>query len=176
MCTIAFTSLLYALYAWRHQMEIFSALLAPCAGNSPVSGEFPSQRPVMRIFDVFYDLRVTNRLSKQSRGWWLETPSCSLWRHCNGIRYLLYITRYSKGHGDKNDRIVAALFKYNITAFAQSNGIKFMGPTWVPPWSCRLQMGPMLAPWTLLSRMPWCIQVRHVPSITHCGLLTPSAT
>ena len=28
---------------------------------------------------------------------------------------------------------------------------KFMGPTWGPPRSCRLQMGPMLAPWTLLS-------------------------
>ena len=28
---------------------------------------------------------------------------------------------------------------------------KFMGPTWGPPGSCRLQMGPMLAPWALLS-------------------------
>ena len=26
---------------WRHQMETFSALLAICAGNSPVAGEFP---------------------------------------------------------------------------------------------------------------------------------------
>ena len=38
---------------WRHQMETFSALLALCAGNSPVTGEFPSQRPVTRSFDVF---------------------------------------------------------------------------------------------------------------------------
>ena len=45
---------------WRHQMETFSALLAFCLGNSPV-------KP----------------LSKQSWGWWFETPSCSLWRHCN---------------------------------------------------------------------------------------------
>ena len=29
---------------WRHQMETFSALLAICAGNSPVPGEFPAQR------------------------------------------------------------------------------------------------------------------------------------
>ena len=28
-----------------------------------------------------------------------------------------------------------------------------MGPTWGPPGSCRPQMGPMLAPWTLLSGM-----------------------
>ena len=37
---------------WRHQAETFSALLALCAGNSPVTGEFPSQRPVARSFDV----------------------------------------------------------------------------------------------------------------------------
>ena len=35
-----------------------SALLALCAGNSPVTGEFPSQRPVTRRFDVFFDLRL----------------------------------------------------------------------------------------------------------------------
>ena len=37
---------------WRHQMEAFSALLAICAGNSPVTGEFPTQRPVTRSFDI----------------------------------------------------------------------------------------------------------------------------
>ena len=41
---------------WRHQMEAFSALLAICAGNSPVTGEFPAQRPVTRSFDVLFDL------------------------------------------------------------------------------------------------------------------------
>ena len=60
---------------WRHQMETFSVLLALCAGNSTVSGEFPSQRPVTRSFDVFFDLRLDKRLSKQSWGWWFETPS-----------------------------------------------------------------------------------------------------
>ena len=52
---------------WPHQMETFSALLALCAGNSPVAGEFPSQRPVTRSFGVFFDLRLNKRLSKQSR-------------------------------------------------------------------------------------------------------------
>ena len=69
---------------WRHQMETFSALLAICAGTSPVSGEFPTQRPVTRGFDVFFDLRLNKRLSKQSWGWWLETLSWSLWRQSNG--------------------------------------------------------------------------------------------
>ena len=45
---------------WRHQMETFFALLAICAGNSPVTGEFPAQRPVMRSFDVFVDLHLNN--------------------------------------------------------------------------------------------------------------------
>ena len=43
---------------WRHQMETFSVLLAFCAGNSPVTGEFPSQRPVTRSFDVVVDLSL----------------------------------------------------------------------------------------------------------------------
>ena len=46
-------------------METFSALLAICAGNSPVPGEFPTQRPVTRSFDVFFDLRLNKLLSKQ---------------------------------------------------------------------------------------------------------------
>ena len=57
---------------WRHQMETFSALLAICAGNSPVSGEFPAQRPVTRSFDVFFDLCPNKRLSEHSWGWWLR--------------------------------------------------------------------------------------------------------
>ena len=64
-------------------MEIFSASLAFCVGNSPVSSEFPSQRPVTRSFDVFFDLRLNKKLSKQSWGWWFEMLSRSLWRHCN---------------------------------------------------------------------------------------------
>ena len=70
---------------WRHQMKIFSALLAICAGNSPVTGEFPRQRPVTQSFDVYFDLRPNKRLSKQSWGWWFETPSRPLWRHRNGL-------------------------------------------------------------------------------------------
>ena len=48
-------------------METFSALLALCVGNSPVTGEFPIQRPVTRSFDVFFDLHLIKQLSKQSQ-------------------------------------------------------------------------------------------------------------
>ena len=71
---------------WRHQMETFSALLALCAGNSPLPGEFPTQRPVTRSFDVYFDLHPNKRLGKQSWGWWFETLSWSLWRHRNGVQ------------------------------------------------------------------------------------------
>ena len=87
---------------WRHQIETFSALLALCAGYSPVTGEFPppppppthphthTQRPVTRSFDVFFDLRLNKRLSKQSWGWWFETPSRSSRHHCNECRGLSF--------------------------------------------------------------------------------------
>ena len=64
-------------------METFSALLAICTENSPVNGEFPAQWPVTQSFDVFFYLRLNKRLSKQLWGWWSETPSRPLWRHCN---------------------------------------------------------------------------------------------
>ena len=48
-------------------------------------GEFLTQRPVTRSFDVFFDLRLNKRLSKQTWGWWFETSSWSLWRQCNNV-------------------------------------------------------------------------------------------
>ena len=61
----------------------------PLCGEFTAPGEFPAQRPVMRSFDVFSDLRLNKRLSKQPWGWWFETPSWSLWRQCNGETVLL---------------------------------------------------------------------------------------
>ena len=60
---------------WRHQMERFSALLTICARNSPVTGEFPTQRPATRSSNVFFNMCLNKPLSKQSGGWWLR-------RHC----------------------------------------------------------------------------------------------
>ena len=70
--------------SWRcHQMETFSALLALCAGNLLVTGEFPTQKPMTRSFDAFFDLYLNKWLSKHLWGWWFETLLCSLWCHCN---------------------------------------------------------------------------------------------
>ena len=74
---------LITLSLWRHQMETYSALLAICAGNSPVPGKLPTQRPVTQSFDVFFDLLLNKQLSKQPWGSWFETLSCPLWRQRN---------------------------------------------------------------------------------------------
>ena len=70
----------------RHTMTSsngnISTLLALCDGNPPVTGGFPSQKPVTRGVDVSFDLRLNKRLCIQSRRRWFETPSSSLWRHC----------------------------------------------------------------------------------------------
>ena len=93
-----------------------------CAGNSPVPGEFAAQRPVTQSFDAFFDLRLNKRLSKQSLGWWFETLSYPLWRHCNEInintaypiRYvLLWLVLADLGHtlhGIMQSRYTAVIF------------------------------------------------------------------
>ena len=62
-------------------------ITGPLCGEFTGPSEVPTQRPVTWRFDVFLDLRLNKRLSKQPRGWWFETPSWSLWRQCN-VKYL----------------------------------------------------------------------------------------
>ena len=73
----------YAISMMTSSNRTFSALLAFCAVNSPITGDFPSQRPVTRSFDVFFDLRLNKCLSKQSRRRWFGRPSRSWWRRVN---------------------------------------------------------------------------------------------
>ena len=82
-------------------------------GISPVSGEFPAQRPVTRSFDVFFDLYLNKRLSKQSWGWWFETPSRPLWRHFNGKTCLSYV-QYMKSETHLKPKSREILFVRNI--------------------------------------------------------------
>ena len=49
-------------------METFSELPALCEGNSPVIGEFPTQRPVTRSFDISFDLRLNKRVNNREAG------------------------------------------------------------------------------------------------------------
>ena len=79
---------------------IFSALLALCAGNSPVTDEFPAQCPVTRSFDVFLDLCLTKLLNKQSRRSRFKSPSYTLrlQRNVNQI-YLVKMSLKSTRYG-----------------------------------------------------------------------------
>ena len=67
-------------------MKTFSALLALCAGNSPAPVNSPHKGQWRGALMFFFYLRLKKRLSKQSWRWWFETPSCSLWRHFNGMQ------------------------------------------------------------------------------------------
>ena len=62
----------------------------PLCGEFTGPGEFPAQRLVTRSFDVFFDLRLNKRFSKQSWGWWFKTPPWSLWRHNVFIWLFIY--------------------------------------------------------------------------------------
>ena len=68
---------------WRHQMVTFSALLAICAGNLLVIGEFPTQGPVTRSFDVFFDLRLNNGSVNNREAGYL------FWMICNSYNVLV---------------------------------------------------------------------------------------
>ena len=121
---------------WRHQMETFSALQAIFVGNSPVTGEFPSQRPVTRRFDIFFDLRLNKHLGKQSLGWWFETSSCSLWRHCNDSKWQdsngICGSKSGLGKGGQEEPFKHHEFQYQdyLMTLSDGNIFRVTGPLW----------------------------------------------
>ena len=116
---------------WRHQMETFSALLALCAGNSPVIGEFPAQRSVTRSFGVGFDLRLNKRLSKHSWGCSVQTPSHSLWRHCNVLKPCSTIAKYLQ----HESRLTAAVCYIRVVN--SSGSLKWRVSNSQPLWPMR---------------------------------------
>ena len=137
--------------AWRrHQMVTLSALLAISAGNSPVTGEFPTQRPVTRSFDVFFDLR----LSKQWWGWWFETPSCPLWRHSNkkildGLHKLIFIKQ-----GNHDGCLVSTIHARFIHSVSICMHYSIKISAACSPGRVSTQQG-LLSPLILPSPFPW---------------------
>ena len=102
----------------------------PCEGNPPVTGGFPSQRPVTLSFGIFFDRRQNKRLDKQSRRRWFETPSHSLWRQCNywiPMRLLLhygslYADNFSIGwHEGRHFRLASPRNRGGVTAHVWCN-------------------------------------------------------
>ena len=74
-------------------MEIFSALA------------------LTRSFDVYFDLRPNERLSKQWWGWWFETLSRSLWRHRNDAHSFEFCSCYMlNSTGNLSNYVSCSLF------------------------------------------------------------------
>ena len=67
--------------------------------TGPLCGEFTGPWWIPRTkasdADVFFDLRLNKRLSKQWRGWWFETLSRPIWRHRNLGAYSAMLLEYS---------------------------------------------------------------------------------
>ena len=98
----------------------------PLCGEFTGPGEFPAQRPMTRSFDVFFDLRLNKRLSKQPWGWWFETPAWSLWRHRNAFytMYTVNISLLMTYHHKKpcHQRSCTAIVQRKILCMGPANG------------------------------------------------------
>ena len=127
--------LLYAICEWNTMMtssnENIFRVTGHYAGNSPVPGEFLSQRPVMRNFDAFFDLHLNKRLSKKSRRWWFQTPSRPLWRHSSAAPWGSYVTRIMVGRNEK-------IFKQKIKMKHEIES------TMIDMWICHMFLTVML--------------------------------
>ena len=119
-------------------METFSALLAICAGNSPVPGEFPAQRPVTRSFDVFFDLRSNKRLSKLV----IWGAMCPLWRHRN-VAYSCVLHILFLIHSDR----VAPICVDNLNIRGSDNGLS--------PGRHQAIIWTHVVNWTLRNKFRW---------------------
>ena len=106
----------YDVIKWKHFPRYWPFVGE--GGSWPATGEFPSQRPVTRRFDVFFDLRLNRRLSKQSRPRWFETQSRSLWRHYNAYLRHEYKFNSSHPHLFQNGVFIMNLFDWYSAGFS----------------------------------------------------------
>ena len=120
-------------------------------------GEFPTQRPVTRSFDDFFDLRLNKRLSKQSWGWWFETLSRSLWRHhnetiCSDVAILAGTNSVSPSnghHGGMTAPVPQTVFRSNLNLYK-------MCPTDHNEILYTSRQCLILEAWRYLSVARWC--------------------
>ena len=100
-------------------------------GNSPVTGEFPSHR----------QWRLNKRLSKQSRRRWFETPSRSLWRHCNVVPNSDPMIRAAAGsYGVQR----VTLVQFLMCETGQIGGFRALWKEWPQTWHTALPWLPFL--------------------------------
>ena len=85
LCVHISSGVVFAFYMMTSSNGNIFRVTGHLCGEFTGPGEFPAQWPVTQSFDVFFDLRLNKRLSKQSWGWWFETLSWSLWHQCNEL-------------------------------------------------------------------------------------------
>ena len=104
---------------------------------------WPFMRPVTRSCDVFLDVGLYTRLSKQLRYWWFERSWRSLWHHCNGlcrIDVFLSSTKYF-------------IFLSNLNYEERSASNQF-GKFWILDGIMETSMAVMLINWNNVHSMP----------------------
>ena len=94
-------------------MEAFSALLALCAGNSPVTDEFPSQRPVTQSFDIFFDLHT-------NKAWVNSRKAGDLRRHCTHYDVIVMFLETGNNRWEKDNEPIGPRHRMN-NAYMFSN-------------------------------------------------------
>ena len=117
---------------WRHKMEICSTLVALCA----------SQWRGALMFSLIW--AWIKRLSIQSWGWWFETPSCSLWRHCKDIMYVCWHTVemcklywYNTSQEYSQDSYALLCFWYLISSLTGTLVLHLLYPSRYCHWHSR---------------------------------------
>ena len=114
-------------------MGTFSALLALCAGNSLVTGEFPHKG--------------------QWRGTLMFSLICAWINRWVNSREAVDLRRH-RAHYDVSVIVIGGIVMLQTAPIT-----RFMGRTWGPSRADRTQVGPMLAPWTLPSGSAWCYEM-----------------
>ena len=129
---------------------------------------------MLRHYDVIQNIHICKNWNISKKNLHLQSNilTCRLrFRFCLSVTEPEYTVVYEQvqefedsNHTGANEESKIAsqvTWKRNITNETQI--AKFMGPTWGPPGSCRPQMGPMLALWTLISG-----NVSKVWLLLHC--------
>ena len=121
-----------------------------------------SQRPVTRSFDVFLELFLDKRLSKQSWGWWFETQSRTLWRHCNG--WHSYAARRHISYPSGSLITIKLALRSGLVYHRNWNGCQhtLKGFTW---WAKRYQLAFAEVAWDFvyINRLRPRQNGRHIP-------------
>ena len=141
---------------WRHQMETFSALLALCVGNSPITGEFPTQRPVTRSFDVFFALR--NGWVNNGEAGDFKSHRAHYECHCNAVKGPQY--NQNKVFIARGDR---------VHPFGDETGISRNGyGFWCPGFLHRQSIGANVYSLCRMNCLPRGFKLR---AKSQCGLM-----